>query len=148
MVKDLINELMKPESIEVEEIPIVDQIQRARWRALIPRSAIAFALSSCASVSNTPVGQVEFTGWFQQTGEFRIYDQQSDMGSLYDGSCTSGRFADRTKQQEAQRFNNMKVTVSGKAFKFSDLPVEGAPFIENYCNSEQIIYGDDIRIAD
>jgi hypothetical protein len=42
----------------------------------------------------------------------------------------------------------MRVTIRGRVARVDSLPIEGVPFIENYCSSDFILYGNDIRPAE
>lgn len=126
----------------------MDQTQRVIKYVLIPNALFFFILSSCTHAPNTAFSYREFTGWFQQAGEFRLYKNQSDLGSLYDATCISGRFPDRQIQERANNFNNMRVTIRGRTANVKDIPIEGVPYIENYCNSAVILYGYDVKLAE
>lgn len=111
-------------------------------------TAALVALCGCLSVPGSSRNQAEFSGWFQQAGEFRLYRRSEDLGKLYDRSCISGRILDRAKQEQAEQHNGQRVIITGWTAEYDQLTLEGAPFIENYCAARLVLYATDIRRAD
>jgi hypothetical protein len=79
-------------------------------------------------------------GWVQAQGEVRIYPQKADLGSLYEGKCTSGVMTG--SRLMPKKFSNHYVAVYGRLVDARELEEEIlrgiTSGVENYCNSPQI----------
>lgn len=90
--------------------------------------------------------RVSVRGWFDFHREFALYAHREDLGRNFDKSCVSGRFVRPDLEKSGQDFQGKRVEVIGFYTKTRDLPPEAAPFVENYCDGDYVIYGTEVRI--
>ena len=116
---------------------------RIRWLA-ITIFAWTTCLNSCATASFEDKvagnGSVQLTGWVRLAGEFVVYSDAESMNQkLKFPHCISGVFSDQYDRKDLSEYNGHLVTVTGRLFKYSDLPDEDRPVLPRKMLGDSVV---------
>jgi hypothetical protein len=134
---------------------------RKPW-VVITACAWSTCFSSCVvgSFEDKVVGAgpVQIIGWVKLSGEFLIYqDIESMSQQLRFPHCISGVFSNQYQMKNRSQYEGKLVTVTGKLFRYSELPDEDRPLlprkmlsgsvVPNFCYGSNVLLIEKMKLA-